>query len=93
MQMYENVLEAKKSYKALVTELEGVRKFQSEWDQKVILEKKYWVIKANVSEQIKRRSIHERLKEKKQEVEQKQKKKKKKNGKGVVEEIACRIRF
>ena len=37
-------LEVKKAYKAAVTELEGVRKLQSEWDQKGIPEKKYWVI-------------------------------------------------
>ena len=42
MQGYENALEVKKAYKAAVTELEGVRKLQSEWDQKGIPEKKYW---------------------------------------------------
>ena len=89
MQGYENALEVKKAYKAAVTELEGVRKLQSEWDQKGIPEKKYWVIKANVPEQTKQKSIHERLEEKKRDVEQKRKK----NGKGVMEEIVCRIRF
>ena len=54
MQGYENALEVKKAYNAAVTELEGVRKLQSEWDQKGIPEKKYWVIKANVPEQTKK---------------------------------------
>ena len=44
MQEYENALEVKKAYKAAVTELKDVRKLQSEWDQKGIPEKKYWVI-------------------------------------------------
>ena len=71
MQGYENALEVKKAYKAAVSELEEVRKLQSEWDQKGIPEKKYWVIKANVSEQTRQKSIHERLEEKKRGVEQK----------------------
>ena len=79
MQGYENALEVKKAYKAAVTELEGVRKLQSEWDQKGIPEKKYWVIKANVPEQTKQKSIHERLEEKKRDVEQKQKKERKRS--------------
>ena len=79
MQGYENALEVKKAYKAAVAELEGVRKLQSEWDQKGIPEKKYWVIKANVPEQTRQKSIHDRLQEKKQEVEQKQKKERKRS--------------
>lgn len=79
IQGYENALEVKKAYKAAVTELEGVRKLQNEWDQKGILEKKYWIIKANVPEQIRQKSIHDRLQEKKQEVEQKQKKERKRS--------------
>lgn len=71
MQEYENALEVKKAYKAAVTELKDVRKLQSEWEQKGIPEKKYWVIKANVSEQTRQKSIHERLEEKKRGVEQK----------------------
>ena len=38
MQGYENALEVKKAYKAAVSELEEVRKLQSEWDQKGIPE-------------------------------------------------------
>ena len=79
MQGYENALEVKKAYKAAVAELEGVRKLQSEWDQKGIPEKKYWVIKANVPEQTKQKSIHERLEEKKRDVERKQKKERKRS--------------
>ena len=74
MQRYENALEVKKAYKAAVSELEGVRKLQSEWDQKGITEKKYWVIKANVPEQTRQKSIHERLEEKKRGMEQQKKK-------------------
>lgn len=74
MQGYENALEVKKAYKVAVTELEGVRKLQSEWDRKGIPEKKYWVIKANVPEQTKQKSIHERLEEKKRGMEQQKKK-------------------
>lgn len=58
--------------------MEGVRKLRREWDQKGISEKKYWVIKANVPEQTKQKSIHERLEEKKRDVGQKQKKERKK---------------
>ena len=65
MQEYENALEVKKAYKAAVTELKDVRKLQSEWEQKGIPEKKYWVIKANVPEKTRQKSIHERLEEKK----------------------------
>lgn len=79
MQGYENALKVKKAYKAAVSELEEVRKLQSEWDQKGIPEKKYWVIKANVSEQTRQKSIHERLEEKKQGVEQKLKIERKRN--------------
>lgn len=79
MQEYENALEVKKAYKAAVTELKDVRKLQSEWEQKGIPEKKYWVIKANVPEQTKQKSIHERLEEKKRDVEQKQKKERKRS--------------
>ena len=79
MQGYENALEVKKAYKAAVIELEGVRKLQSEWDQKGIPEKKYWIIKANVPEQTRQKSIHDRLQEKKQEVGQKQKKEQKRS--------------
>ena len=86
MQGYENALEVKKAYKAAVIELEGVRKLQSEWDQKGIPEKKYWVIKANVPEQTKQKSIHERLEEKKRGVEQQ----KKKSGKEIRIGIACK---
>ena len=53
----------KKAYKAAVTELKDVRKLQSEWEQKGIPEKKYWVIKANVPEKTRQKSIHERLEE------------------------------
>ena len=63
MQEYENALEVKKAYKAAVTELKDVRKLQSEWEQKGIPEKKYWVIKANVPEKTRQKSIHERLEE------------------------------
>ena len=63
MQGYENALEVKKAYKAAVSELEEVRKLQSEWEQKGIPEKKYWVIKANVPEKTRQKSIHERLEE------------------------------
>lgn len=63
MQEYENALEVKKAYKAAVTELKDVRKLQSEWEQKGILEKKYWGIKANVPEKTRQKSIHERLEE------------------------------
>ena len=69
----------KKAYKAAVVELEGVRKLQSEWDQKGIPEKKYWVIKANVPEQTKQKSIHERLEEKKRGVEKQKKKERRRN--------------
>ena len=79
MQGYENALEVKKAYNAAVTELEGVRKLQSEWDQKGIPEKKYWVIKANVPEQTRQKSIHERLEEKKRGMEQQKKKERKRN--------------
>ena len=79
MQGYENALEVKKAYKVAVTELEGVRKLQSEWDQKGIPEKKYWVIKANVPEQTRQKSIHERLEEKKRGMEQQKKKERKRN--------------
>lgn len=79
MQGYENALEVKKAYNTAVTELEGVRKLQSEWDQKGIPEKKYWVIKANVPGQTKQKSIYERLEEKKRDVEQKQKKERKRS--------------
>lgn len=79
MQRYENALEVKKAYKAAVSELEGVRKLQSEWDQKGITEKKYWVIKANVPEQTRQKSIHERLEEKKRGMEQQKKKERKRN--------------
>ena len=91
MQGYENALEVKKAYKAAVTELEGVRKLQSEWDQKGIPEKKYWVIKANVPEQTKQKSIHERLYV--YLLNETWSRNRKKNGKGVMEEIVCRIRF
>ena len=63
MQGYENALEVKKAYKVAVTELKDVRKLQSEWEQKGILEKKYWGIKANVPEKTRQKSIHERLEE------------------------------
>ena len=79
MQGYENALEVKKAYNAAVTELEGVRKLQSEWDQKGIPEKKYWVIKANVPEQTKQKSLHERMEEKKRGMEQQKKKERKRN--------------
>ena len=79
MQGYENALEVKKAYKVAVTELEGVRKLQSEWDQKGIPEKKYWVIKANVPEQTKQKSLHERMEEKKRGMEQQKKKERKRN--------------
>ncbi len=79
MQGYENALEVKNAYNAAVTELEGVRKLQSEWDQKGIPEKKYWVIKANVPEQTRQKSIHERLEEKKRGMEQQKKKERKRN--------------
>ena len=79
MQGYENALEVKKAYKAAVAELEGVRKLQSEWDQKGILEKRYWVIKADVPEPTRQKSIHERLEEKKRDVERKQKKERKRS--------------
>ena len=74
-----NGAEVKKAYNAAVTELEGVRKLQSEWNQKGIPEKKYWVIKANVPEQTRQKSIHERLEEKKRDVGQKQKKERKRS--------------
>lgn len=76
MQGYENALEVKKAYKAAVTELKDVWKLQSEWDQKGIPEKKYWVIKANVPEKTRQKSIHERLEEKKRIVELKTKERK-----------------
>ena len=79
MQGYENALEVKKAYKVAVTELEGVRKLQSEWDQKGIPEKKYRVIKANVPEQTKQKSLHERMEEKKRGMEQQKKKERKRN--------------
>ena len=79
MQGYENALEVKKAYKAAVAELEGVRKLQSEWDQKGIPEKRYWVIKADVPEPTRQKSIHERLEEKKRDVEWKQKKERKRS--------------
>ena len=79
MQGYENALEVKKAYKIAVTELEGVRKLQSEWDQKGIPEKRYWVIKADVPEPTRQKSIHERLEEKKRDVERKQKKERKRS--------------
>ena len=86
MQGYENALEVKKAYKVAVTELEGVRKLQSEWDQKGIPEKKYWVIKANVPEQTKQKSLHERMEEKKRGMEQQ----KKKSEKEIKTGIACK---
>lgn len=40
IQRYQDALEVKKFYKAAVADLEGVRKLQSQWDQKGIPEKK-----------------------------------------------------
>ena len=88
MQGYENALEVKKAYKAAVAELEGVRKLQSEWDQKGIPEKKYWVIKANVPEQTSRKVFMNVWKKRNAMWGRNRKK----NRKGVMEEIVCRIR-
>ena len=73
MNGYENALEVKKAYKAAKRELDKVRKQQNAWDQAMKpSEKMYLVIRANRLEQTKKRSIHERLEEKKQEAAQQQ---------------------
>ena len=77
---YENALEVKKAYKVAKRELNWVRKQQNTWNQAMKPSKKmYLVIQANRPEQTKKRSIHERLEEKKQEIAQQQKKERKRN--------------
>ena len=69
MHGYENVLDVKKVHKAVVTELEKVRKLQKEWEQKGIPEKMYWVVRADVPAQSKERaSVVKRLEKKEYEV-------------------------
>ena len=80
MNGYENALEVKKAYKAAKKELDKVRKQQNAWDQAMKpSEKMYLVIRANRPEQTKKRSIHERLEEKKQEAAQQQRKERNRN--------------
>ena len=87
---YQNALEVTKAMKIAKTELKKVQQAQKEWDaQELKREKMYLTIPANVSNMRardvqkstgKKRSIHERLEEKKQIVEQQPKKKKQRNG-------------
>ena len=80
MNGYENALEVKKAYKVAKRELDKIRKQQSAWDQEMKpSEKRYLVIRANRPEQIKERSIHERLEEKKREAAHQQRKERKRN--------------
>ena len=72
--------EVKKAYKVAKRELDKIRKQQSAWDQEMKpSEKRYLVIRANRPEQIKERSIHERLEEKKREAAHQQRKERKRN--------------
>ena len=87
---YQNALEVTKAMKLAKAELKKVQLAQKEWDvQELKQEKLYLTIPANVSNMRardvqkstgKKRSIHERLEEKKQIVEQQPKKKKQRNG-------------
>ena len=80
MNGYENALEVKKAYKAAKNELDKVRKQQNAWNQAMEPSgKMYLVIRANRPEQAKKRSIHERLEEKKQEAAQQQRKERKRS--------------
>ena len=80
MNGYENALEVKKAYKVAKRELDKIRKQQSAWDQEMKpSEKRYLVIRENRPEQIKERSIHERLEEKKREAAHQQRKERKRN--------------
>ena len=80
MNGYENALEVKKAYKSAKRELDKVRKQQNAWDQAMKpSEKMYLVIRANRPEQTKKRSIHERLEEKKREAAQQQRKERKRS--------------
>ena len=80
MNGYENALEVKNAYKTAKRELDKVRKQQNAWDQAMKpSEKMYLVIRANRPEQTKKRSIHGRLEEKKQEAAQQQWKERKRN--------------
>ena len=86
---YQNALGVAKAMKAAKTELKKVQQAQKEWDtSETKQEKLYLTIPANVRNVEKqevqgstgqRRSIHERLEEKKQIVEQRPKKKKSRN--------------
>ena len=83
---YQNALEVTKAMKLAKAELKKAQQAQKEWDaQELKQEKLYLTIPANVRDVEKqevqgrtgqRRSIHERLEEKKQIVEQRPKKKK-----------------
>ena len=80
MNGYENALEVKNAYKAAKRELDKVRKQQNAWDQAMKpSEKTYLVIRANRPEQPKKRSIYERLEEKKREAAQQQRKERKRS--------------
>ena len=80
MNGYENALEVKNAYKTAKRELDKVQKQQNAWDQAMKpSEKMYLVIRANRPEQTKKRSIHGRLEEKKQEAAQQQWKERKRN--------------
>ena len=80
MNGYENALEVKKAYKAAKRELDKVREQQNAWDQaRKPSEKMYLVIRANRPEQTKKRSVHERLEEKKRETAQQHRKKRKRS--------------
>lgn len=80
MNGYENALEVKKAYKTAKRELDKVQKQQNAWDQAMkSSEKMYLVIRANRPEQTKKRSVHERLEEKKQEAAQQQRKERKRS--------------
>ena len=90
---YQNALEVTKAMKAARVELKKVQQAQKEWDaQELKQEKLYLTIPANIPNVEKqemqkstgqKRSIHERLEEKKQIVEQQPKKKKKSKDVGM----------
>ena len=87
---YQNALEVTKAMKLAKAELMKAKQAQKEWDaQELKQEKLYLTIPANVpsvkerevqKSTGQRRSIHERLEEKKQVVNQQTKKKKQRNG-------------
>ena len=69
MNGYENALEVKKAYKAAKRELDKVRKQQNAWDQAMKPSEKMYL----------KRSIHERLEEKKREAAQQQREERKRS--------------